>query len=90
MTDERVLKQVMLAGVFQPTGNTRHYVFGELVTTFYELRIVDLNGNIYLYYCDETGAEVSDTWHASVEDAMRQAEFEFKVRPGDWQDLKAI
>jgi hypothetical protein len=53
-----------------------------------ELRIVQYAGKdegLYLLYCDETGHEQADTYHKSLDAAMQQAEFEFGVKPGEWE-----
>lgn len=85
--NERLLKRVVLTDKHKPTGNTRHYIRGELVTTFHHLRIVEHAGEILLFYCDADGIEVTDTWHETIGQAMRQAEFKFGVRPDEWFDV---
>jgi hypothetical protein len=69
------------------TGNTRHYR-GNLLPPPYSLKIVqlseDLDAGYYLLYLDAAGAEMTDTWHDSVEAAMAQAEFEFGLMPSEW------
>jgi hypothetical protein len=40
-----------------------------------------------VFALDETGVEVSDTWHEDVDDALAQAEAEFGVTPDAWRDL---
>jgi len=54
-----------------------------------ELRIVrrDDGTGYFLLYCDKSGDELTDTWHATLEDALHQAEFEFTVRPEEWEIL---
>lgn len=37
----------------------------------------DNSSDIYLFYCDEQWEVVADTCHASVQEAIAQAEFEF-------------
>jgi hypothetical protein len=32
----------------------------------------------YLLYVDDSGEVVTDTWHASLEDALHQAAFEYE------------
>jgi hypothetical protein len=39
----------------------------------------------YLFYLDPSGEELTDTFHDSVDAAMQQAEWEFGVRPEEWQ-----
>jgi hypothetical protein len=42
------------------------------------------SGFYLLHIC--ANGEVADTWHQTVEEAMHQAEFEFGVQPGEWQN----
>jgi hypothetical protein len=50
------------------------------------LRIVQYDGDsgVYLFYCDESGREMTDTYHDDVEQAMAQGDFEFSVAHTDW------
>ena len=41
----------------------------------------------YLLYFDANGDEMTDTYHDSIEDAMAQADFEFEVRPDEWESV---
>ena len=72
----------MLTAAHKPTGNTLH-VGGRAPS---QLRIVRYDGleGFYLLYCDESGAEFTDTWHATMDDAFHQAEFEFTVKRSEW------
>ena len=84
----RVVKTVGLGQLHKPTGHTRHHVKGELATHFSELRIAkyeDVPG-YYLFYCDEQGNELTDTYHDTLEEAIEQARLEFNVRPDEWSD----
>ena len=83
---ESVLKRCRPASGVRATGDTRFVVDGVERTAFAELRIVTVDGCIYLSMCDENGTEVTDTFHESIGDAMDQAEFSFGVTDGDWTD----
>ena len=50
------------------------------------LRIVhyDADDCFYLLYCNADGVELTDTFRDSIEDAQRQAQFEFNVRTEEW------
>jgi hypothetical protein len=50
------------------------------------LRIVQYDGTpgYYLLNVDDAGRELSDTWHETLDGAMRQATWEFQVRPEEW------
>lgn len=87
VNEPRVLYRVKLGPQHTPTGNTRHIVRGEPMEAPTQLRISQFPGEkqVYLYYCDDTGFELNDTFHDTVERAMSQAEFEFRVRPDEWE-----
>lgn len=38
----------------------------------------------YLLYLDESGEEITDTYHDSLEKALDQAKWEFNVEPDEW------
>lgn len=58
-----------------------------------ELRIVQVAErapqyfSYYLLYLNASGEEKTDTWHEGVEEAMRQATFEFGVKPEEWEKV---
>lgn len=92
MVDPIVLAQVWLQPHHQSTGVTRHY-FGAPDGTRVEvprpisLQVVQYPGdgsNAYLFYRDESGEEMTDTYHDSVEDAFEQARAEFGVLRDEW------
>ncbi len=67
---------------------TTHTVGGKKIHTFLGLLIVsypDVEG-FYLIYLDANKNELTDTYHESIEGAMKQAEWEFNVRPSEWTD----
>lgn len=89
-----VLASVRLGDHHRPTGHTKHY-FGSgsgqnEIATPVELRITEYDDadGFYLFYCDDEGTELTDTYHDTLSDAMDQAEREFNVRPDEW-DLAA-
>ena len=41
----------------------------------------------YLLYFDRRHIEVTDTFHETVKGAMEQAEFEFGIKPSEWEVL---
>ena len=61
-------------GVVAPIGG---FSFVEVVP--------DGEGAFLLVYLDSEGRELADTWHATVEDAKAQAEFEFGITTDEWQ-----
>jgi len=71
-----------------PTGNTRHIlasgrVIEPVLTSLCIVHDEDSSG-VFLFYCDDDGVALADTWHQTVDDAKAQAEFEFSVRPNEW------
>ncbi len=87
----RILKRVDLGPHHRPQSQTRHYLPSDNANPyppFVSLEIAQYDGStdFYLFHITREG-ENSDTWHASLQDAMDQAEFEFEVKPGEWQDV---
>lgn len=62
-----------------PTGRTRHVIGDSDAPPFAALAIAKFDSapGYYLYYCDDDWNPLTDTYHASVEQAIAQAEFEF-------------
>jgi hypothetical protein len=60
-------------------GRTHHLVDEAEVGDFAALAIsrYDDEPGVYLFYCDGDWRPVTDTHHETIEDAIRQAEFEF-------------
>jgi hypothetical protein len=69
------------------TGNCRHSVEGKELGEVAGLAICrEPSGDgFYLFYCNEHWEPLTDTWHQSLEDAMRQAEFEYSGVAGTWE-----
>ena len=86
MSDQQVLFRLELEDRHKATGRTRHTVDGSNAPAPRNLALVQYPGTdeVYLLYLDEGGQELTDTLHATVEEAMTQAEFEFGVLPGEW------
>jgi len=87
------IARVTLQPRHRPTGNTRHYFGLPDDANRVEapvpalLRIVQYEDawGFYLFYCDADGVEFTDTLHETVDLAKSQAEFEFNVKPNEWQ-----
>jgi hypothetical protein len=89
MTDFQVNARARLGPNHKPTGRTRHYTNGVLNATPLHLaigRYPDVPG-YYLLYLDQHGEELNDTYHDTIEAAMRQAQWEFSIKPCDWEVL---
>lgn len=92
MTEPITLAVVELGPQHQATGLTRHY-YGHAdgsrtpVPPPTSLRLVQHPGDepwVYLFYCDDTGEEMTDTLHESLAEAMEQAAAEYGVQPKEW------
>ena len=85
----RVLYYATVDEDVQPTGNTRHLLGmeSELMAPAKALAICQYPGEqcLYLFYCDEHGRVLTDTWHESLTQAMDQAEFEYRGITDRWQ-----
>jgi hypothetical protein len=79
--------------VKQSTGKTKHtigqFVEGKpipvktLVVPAW-VEISDDGGAFYLLHFDAAGTCFADTWHQNLEEAKRQAEFEFGISATEW------
>ncbi|NMO19720.1 hypothetical protein HPC49_35280 [Pyxidicoccus fallax] len=48
------------------------------------LEISDEDGAFYLFSFDAAGRCLGDSWHRTLDEAMRQAQFQFGVPPAAW------
>lgn len=89
MSEWSILYSVKLNTTHSNTGNTKHTISGKEMQIPVELRIVSCTGTdgFYLFYCDDSGKEMTDTFHDTVELAMEQANFEFNVVPSEWSSI---
>lgn len=87
MSSEKTLFKVTLTEKHQPTGRTVHRRDGALIRAPSTLAIVQLSGDpgFYLYYLDSNEKELTDTYHSTIEQAKKQASFEFGVEESDWR-----
>jgi len=97
MSDYLVHRRIVLKPHDVPTGKTRHtkgtwsddegLVRGPKLPAPHELVIAQLppDEGYYLLYFDESGKEITDTYHETLDRAMEQAKWEFNVEPNEWQ-----
>ena len=87
MTERKIIKKAILSEKQQSTNKTKHYFGNIILPSPYELRIVKFNNDpgFYLFYCDESGLEMTDTYHDTMDQAEEQACFEFLVQSDDWE-----
>jgi len=83
-----ILRQVKLSSSHnQPTGKTHHYHGKKELPAPAMLQIAKYSEDpgYYLLYLDANGNELTDTYHDSMEEAIAQAEWEFQVKPSEWE-----
>lgn len=70
----------------RPTGNCRQIVAGALQGAAAGLAICQYEGEsaYYLFGCDAEWNMVTDTWHETLEGALKQAEFEYEGVSETW------
>lgn len=84
------------AKVIKSTGNTRHYV-AEIVDSKIAgystppiaswVEIVRDNDGFFLFHLDEEAECVADTFHLTLDEAKRQASFEYELSSDGWFDV---
>jgi hypothetical protein len=69
----------------RPTGKSPHVSPCGLLGPARELAICGRPGeSVYLHSCGEGWVPFMDTWHETVEEARRQAEFEYEGVSATW------
>ena len=64
----------------------RHEARADPAKIPYGLAICDVEGSgIFLFTCEDDWMPVFDSWHATVDDAKRQAAFEFEGVDSTWE-----
>ncbi|MBT5824128.1 hypothetical protein HOH67_03330 [Candidatus Peregrinibacteria bacterium] len=91
MNKYKILKRVKIdLAKHSKTGNTKHFKGGDELETPTELILgkypKDSHG-YYLFYMDSFGNEMTDTYHESSINAIKQAEFEFGIQQDEWNDV---
>jgi hypothetical protein len=84
----KVLLQIRLGETHKPTGKTRHFGGGELLSPPAFLQIVQYaeGSGYYLLYLDNQQIEMTDTFHETIKAAQTQAEWEFGVQFSEWEE----
>ena len=54
------------------------------------VEISEEDGAFYLLHFDAEGTCFADTWHATLEDAKRQADFEFGISSAEWTSVSPV
>jgi len=79
----------LTANVRHVTGSTTHHVAGgddgsSQLAPAVTVEIVESDGGFLLIRYSGKGF-AGDTWHATAEEAKRQAEVEFAISPAEWR-----
>jgi hypothetical protein len=84
----RVLRFAFLDKSVRPTGSCQHCVQAQIMGPVQALAICQYEGEAgyYLFSCDSRWQAVADTWHETIEDALRQAEFEYEGITTNWRE----
>jgi hypothetical protein len=71
----------------RPTGSSRQIVAGIVQGAAAGLAICQYEGETayYLFGCDSEWNPVTDTWHETLDDALKQAEFEYEGVSSTWR-----
>jgi hypothetical protein len=82
----RVVRWAVIDDRQRSTGGCRQVVAGRLQGPAAGLAICQYDGEdaFYLFGCDGKWNTVTDTWHETLEDAMKQAEFEYEGISATW------
>jgi len=93
-TLERSEKSVLTVNLFvaslsghASTGRATHRRDGRILPKPSSLTIskVDSNPGFFLFYYDERGELMTDTYHDTIEGAFEQAQFEFGIVSHEWK-----
>jgi hypothetical protein len=84
----RTLFVTSLAG-HASTGRTTHRRDGRILPKPTSLAIskVGSKPGVFLFYYDERGDVLTDTYHDTVEGAFEQAQFEFNIIRSEWEKV---
>lgn len=83
----KVIKELVLRPG-SATGKTRHFSGGELLPPPVKLQIAQYpdGEGFYLFYLDANDEVMTDTYHDTIEAAMKQGTWEFNTAVEDWHN----
>lgn len=86
----KVLRYALVDESIRATGSCKHWIGGKMVESARALVICQYGGEpgYYLFSCDSSWQVVTDTWHETMEGALRQAEFEYEGITVNWRDRR--
>jgi hypothetical protein len=82
--DTAILHRVILDSRHLAQSRTLHFEGGERVERAARIDLVRMGRCFYLLHYDKEGNELTDTCHDTVDEAMKQAEYEFDIKKQDW------
>ncbi|MGA2167616.1 MAG: hypothetical protein ABSG62_05350 [Terracidiphilus sp.] len=89
MSEMVAIKKVALGEHHLRPGRTKHTLVDSqgqrdfpLFTSLVVAQYPGDSGYYLLHLCED--GQGTDTWHATLDDALHQAEYEFEVKPEDW------
>ena len=83
---DKAIATAVVNEAVHPTGATTHHGPDGAIPPASALAIVSGEAGFYLLYCDRDWQVLTDTWHASVENAKAQAEFEYSGISKQWKN----
>ncbi|MDD9950828.1 MAG: hypothetical protein OXT67_04610 [Zetaproteobacteria bacterium] len=86
MSSYKIIQKARLSEKHTTTGKTQHFIGDKSMPQPAELVIAQYpdDSGYYLFYLDNAGEEMSDTFHDSLQSAIEQAKWEFEVKEEDW------
>ena len=83
--DHKVIKKISLRGV-EATGRTNHFIGNQPMPkpASFQIAQYENDAGFYLFYLNEKNEIMTDTWHETIEEAMDQAEWEFRIDSKNW------
>jgi hypothetical protein len=83
-----VLRRVRLKPQHRPRGKVHFFVEGEQIPPPAVLEIVQAPGNaVHILYVDRAEAELTESWHPTIDAALYHAKWEYGLDPEEWEDL---
>lgn len=85
----RVLYFTTIDERHKPTHAYRHTVDGKIIEQVWGLAICQRldHPSFYLFRCEYDYVPITNTWHATLEEAFEQAEFEYVGVNATWQQF---
>jgi len=84
--EAKVICYTLIDEGHQFTASCKQIAAGKITGSMYGLAICQYEGedSFYLFGCYENWESITDTWHQTLEEAIEQAEFEYKGTKSTW------